>query len=582
VIGTDAAQTVSDREAKIIFSEVLGSNGRISGEARSVDFRDCIGLGIDDWVWATIDVLLNFLRSRARSTSSIAGYGDGMKVFFRYLTEGRPQPFVSSPAAVSAIHVAQYTVWLVTYGQANGWAIDWPRNRRNQLKAVLTKMFELGLVRGEPKRYFPVRNLQNRHGMKGSRHTSYSDPELARLVGALKADLVDCHHGRLTLNPSEVVANRYLIVATRSGANVTPLLEMSRDALLPGLLPGTMRMRTVKHRGRKVLDRMVKGVIAAAESDSDEGDDLIFALAEAAVIQRTLADTVDLVNDAPARIRSRVWLYRSTQNYTRGEVKCLSLATISKAAENMIRRHKLLGDDGLPLRVNSSRLRKSFGKRAFRISDGDIVVVANLLGNTPRVADLNYMTIDEQLKTDGARFIGQELTVRLRSDGTQTRAIAIHEESATKEGEPGKVVNTPVSACQNTLHGALAPNDGSNHCDMFVMCLFCPSFAVVGEPDDLWRLYSYQIFAKEELGHLNAIETSSDPHKQRLRDLYERAIPFIDEFPPRAFGAKLAGDAKARASHTLHPFWAYQIERARIRRGQSELDGDEGTQRDGR
>lgn len=129
---------------------------------------------------------------------------------------------------------------------------------------------------------------------------------------------------------------------------------------------------------------------------------------------------------------------------------------------------------------------------------------------------------------------------------------------------------TPTARCKDSLYGEMAPKDGMNHCRSFLLCLFCKSFAVVGEPDDLWRLFSFQSFLEAELAHMNAFHGSSlkdDIEVQELRGLMQRAIRFIDEFTVRQFGPKLPGEAKARAKAQLHPFWDHELRKARSLHG---------------
>jgi len=122
------------------------------------------------------------------------------------------------------------------------------------------------------------------------------------------------------------------------------------------------------------------------------------------------------------------------------------------------------------------------------------------------------------------------------------------------------VESTPVSSCRDTLHGEFAPRDGTNHCDRYVMCLFCSSFAIAGTVEELWRLFSFQAFAKEELDNLEAAFEFSGPADDLTEDLkarYRAAIPYIDEFVQRQFSAKIVAEARAKTSERLHPIWTH-------------------------
>jgi hypothetical protein len=123
---------------------------------------------------------------------------------------------------------------------------------------------------------------------------------------------------------------------------------------------------------------------------------------------------------------------------------------------------------------------------------------------------------------------------------------------------------TPVAGCGDALGGEHAPKNG-NPCDRFVMCLFCSSFAIVGTVDELWRLFSFQAFARSELAYLEerlGIERGSEERLGDLRDLRDRyrlAIPYIDSFTKQQFSVNRVKLARTKTSAGLHPFWVYQM-----------------------
>lgn len=548
--------------ATLVFSDILGPSERVH-QGRSVSLDEWLGRGIDSWVWSTLEAFRAMLRSGTRSTETVRVQCGLMKTFFAFVTKEVPSAHLGEPRRLRPAHVAQYAAWLQREAPEHGWTIDTVRVKYQSFKAVVRQMVSLGLVQEDMRRLFPPRALPNGN-REAAGQQALSDGEEHRLAQAIKADLADLHHARLQLNASEVIANRFLIVAMRTGSNLTPLLEMQRDALRPGLLPGTMRLRTVKHRGHKILERaLLRG--------SEVEQPILIPTDAVAVLERTLADTQDLLEDASPSLRARVWLYRSLRSQDYGQVAGLTYSVVSLSIERLIERRDLRADDGSPLKVNVSRLRKSFAKRAFRLSGADVVTTARMLGNTPRVADMNYLRVDDQLKAESAAYMESELVARLRGDEENPPQSIVIASSDTSEVE-----KTPVGGCRDTLYGGHAPKNGS-HCDLFVMCLFCPSFAVVGEEEDLWRLYSYQIFAQRELSRLQQrlAMNPGDAMTQRFLELYSQAIPFIDQLVPRSFGKARAERAKQRAHAHLHPFWAHQLHRVANVRGNAVDDGTE-------
>jgi hypothetical protein len=205
---------------------------------------------------------------------------------------------------------------------------------------------------------------------------------------------------------------------------------MRRDALAPGFLPGTIRMRTAKHRSKKIRGSLGRAAQqrkgtqpSEVQTKEQDEEDLVFDLSEGAVLQQAIASTRDLVQEAPTAFKQRIWLYRSETNAAKGNVTCLNPEALRDAIRSIVQRHNLLGDDGKLLRVNLSRLRKSRFDRALRATDGDIAITANLMGNTPRVAGTNYPSMNDARKAEAAGFMNDDYPALMRP-GTAPRQAA--------------------------------------------------------------------------------------------------------------------------------------------------------------
>lgn len=559
---------------------LLGIRSRAVIQQRNLDLSDWLGRGIDAWVWTAVACLKTLLLSGTRQTSTLITAQRALTHFFSYLTDKREVPRVATPAELSPLHVQEFIGWLHLHSQAVGWAAATPRVVYTQVKLVLQEMIAQGFIPSEPTRFFKYGVLPWHDSQ--SRQTSLSDTEQERLSKAIKTDLAANYHGRLKLIPRDVQALRLLVVAHRQGLNPTPLLELRRDALLPGVLPGTVRIRTHKYRSKRVATSIGR---AAPQSEAE----MTLSLAEGAVLQQAITSTASLVAEAPAELKQRVWLYRAIGcgRATKGAVISLTHNAMSMAIRALIARHRLLGDDGKPLRLNFSRMRKASFDRAMRVADGNLTITANLLGNTPRVAAAHYATMNDARQAEAAGFMNDDYTELVRSGpavgGGEHRGplhvITIQPPKAAHSTTPNtQAENTPVSRCTDTLNGEHAPRDGVNHCERYVMCLFCSSFAIVGTIDELWRLFSFQAFAKAELEFLDAtlgLQRTSDDVVEDLRDRYRLAIPFIDDFTQRQFPARNVRQARAKAEAGLHPFWVHQMaasRRARARLPDLERD----------
>ncbi|WP_207001352.1 hypothetical protein [Trinickia mobilis] len=571
------SQLVKSGKARIDMEALLGPHARFASNERSIDFTDSLGLGIDDWVWSVLACLQCILLSGTRESSTVAQYAKSLRVFFSYLATGLASPPITKPEELSPLHIDAFTGWLQARGRQRKQTVETNRTQFKNVKSVLMEMLMRGCIPRVPRGYLKNKTLPWQHG--GSRQTSLSEKEQEHVANAIKADLVAIHHGRLLLYPADVQALRLLLVAHRQGKSPTPLLELRRDAMTPGLFPGTIHMRTVKVRGRKVRNSVGRAASANArsrlESEDREIKDVVFALAEGAVLQQAINSTEDLVKEAPPRYRNRVWLYRSqANNKSRNSVTCLTSRTLAKAVSALIQRHNLVGDNGKVLRLNLTRMRKAFFDRAFRSTEGDSVKTANLMGNTPRVAGGNYPSMNEARQAGAAEFLGEDYTAMMRGsargDGdarSEPLVIKITPVRTASDGTPTTSLDrTPVSGCKDTLNGEHAPHDGRNHCDRYVMCLFCSSFGIVGQVDELWRLFSFQAFAKAELEYLDAMlgaERTTDVALEDLRDRYRISIPYIDQFTKRQFPARIVKEARAKTRNGLHPFWVHQMNMSR-------------------
>ncbi|WP_175804299.1 hypothetical protein [Burkholderia cenocepacia] len=566
-------------DACIDMVALLGREARFPQRIKTLDLRDWLGRGIDDWVCSSGFCLKAMLLSGARATASVTTYFGQLPYLFEYLagssqTSVPPRP--KFPSDLSPLHIQHFIGWLQKRAQAAGWRPSSTRNTYKAVKVVLAEMFEQGFIGGEPSRFF-------RHGAlpwsrEDSLQTSLSDAEQEHLAKAIKSDLVDVHHGRLPLKQGAVQGLRLLLVAHRQGLNPTPLLEMCRDALAPGFLPGTIRMRTAKHRSKKVRSSIGRAALdrqtPTQPNDQPAEQDLCFDLSEGAVLQQAIASTRELVCEARPALKQRIWLYRaeaSAGSTKRGNITCLDSKSLNRAIQGVIQRHNLLGDDGLPLRLNLSRLRKSRFDRALRTADGDIAITANLMGNTPRVAGANYPSMNAARKAEAASFMNGDYTALMRAEGQAPRRpeiqpVQVRPFKVNKDGASALPTPTPVSACSDSISGEHAPNDGRSHCDRYVMCLFCSSFAIVGTVDELWRLYSFQMFAQSELDYLDEAlgpERTANGPLEELRDRYRVAIPYIDDFTQRQFARSRVAQARARTAAGLHPYWQHQMAMSR-------------------
>lgn len=493
-----------------------------------IDLRPWLGRDFDDWVWAATTVLKARLHGGNYSVATIVSFAsNGLKVFLPYLTESQVEPMPARPSDMVSGDVARYIAWL-RLKYPNG---STAKNYYSAFKSLVVGLMDYGFIDQQPETLLPA-NPFPLNGAVTRGETPLSQSEMQRLATALKADLIAIHHGRFAGLESEAIVVLMLIIGMRSGLNVTPLLEMKRDCLGPHpFMPNLMLVKTFKRRGKgaqstSLRQTQIHDLAATIPMDG------------VAVLRKALELTQDLALNASVAIKDRVWLYRSSQRGQRkGQTLCLNMGRVHENTKAIVQRHRLLADNGYLLRVTLGRLRKTMENRLWKLSDGDLLSVATVMGHSPQVADNHYLRLDERTKAEGAKFIGEALPSKLRGED---------------------LVPTPTGSCKDSLRGALAPKDGSTHCAEFTHCLGCSSYAIVGTVNDLYRLFSFQRFLMSEVNYYATGEWNQwQRHHQDL-------IAQIDRIAGDNFFPEIVMQAKALAEKAPHSFWAIRMRQSRL------------------
>lgn len=489
---------------------------------RELDFTRYLGFGFDAWATQSAFVLNALLSAKKRSVCSIVNYAVyGLRAFFEFLACGIIKSPPKAPCFLTKQHLEAFISWLnVKY--PNGTSA---KGFYSTFKSLVFALSDYGFISADIDDLIPVRSFpDNYRRAKGAQPLSMS--EMQRLMAALKLDLISIHKASFAGNGAEAMTVMFLVIAARSGINTTPLLEAARDSLKPHpFIPNLRLISTFKRRGKGA---QLKAIRQNNLMDSHSS----IPLDGVAVLKKAIEMSDPLVALASEELRGYIWLYRSGQPGAKDHIALLTMGAVSYSAKRICDRHSLVDDDGKPLRVSVSRLRKTMASRLWQLSRGDIVEVSSVMGHSPVVADNHYLNITDDLKLEGAKFIGQVFANHLRCTD---------------------VTPTPSGNCQDTLYGAKAPKDGLNHCGEFNHCLSCPSYAIVGTEDDLYRLFSYQKFLLAESEYYLTDEWRG----WQARDF--GYVRLIDEFTSHNFKADIVIRAKARAESSPHEFWAAKI-----------------------
>ncbi|MGQ7815350.1 hypothetical protein ACUTAH_06705 [Metapseudomonas furukawaii] len=508
--------------------------GRNASSARSFDFARWYGAGIDPITYACQRQIERFLAGQegAVAARTVVGYClNGMRNFLdccvlRATAFGRDLAL----ADVNRDLIDGYLGHLAGLGVAT----IAQKTQYTSTKSVLQALGRRGLIplvaSGDaatfPKNPFPNSNRK----VKGE--TALSIRERQAFTVALRREIKPIWADGAPLT-GELLGLALLIVALHTGRNTTPLLEMARDCLRPHPKDDTVFLVLWKRRGYNTSK-------VALRSESDAGRLLESTPSVRTnverLIRRVMSLTEPLDGDAPDDLKGRVWLYRSRNGKSVGQVTVLSAAMLARATNHLVSKHGLIDSDGAPLRINISRLRKTFANRIFDLTDGDLATTAAALGNTLQVADQNYLAPDENARRNW-QFMGEVLVQELL-----TRTIG-----ATYR-------DTPIGLCADPVNGQYAPKREGETCMNFMNCLRCKHYAVTAE--DLYKLFSFYFRVLAERSRMDKRRWAREySHIPRLIDHYIVA----EGLRRGTFKAAAVEAARERARTQPHPFWSVDL-----------------------
>lgn len=486
---------------------------------RNIDLRRWLGKGIDAWVMACSDQLRAFIAGRELSPSTISSCAmNGLVHLFEFIVAfGEP----NRPQEMQPRHLRLYVGWL----KQKDLAYNTQKNYYVFTKSVLEALVRREVI-PDQKGLFPVNPFpDSRSQINGAKALSHL--ERSRLAHVLRDELIAIREKRFEGPESAALVVQVLAVAIRTGANPTPLLEARRDCLRKHpFLPNLMLLELFKRRGNATK-------LVNLRYSREDDNSLAIPMDGVALICSVREASEPLVVQARSEFQDRLWLYRAEGGRNVGRVVALDAQTLTNGISNLIARRDLRGDDGEPLHLNLSRLRKTLEQRLWVLSGGDLIATAALMGHHPTVADSHYLSCTQKIR-ENATFVGEALA-------------EIYEKGPSDEGVtpvlPGK---SPTGRCKDPYNGDKAPKNGKP-CDDFLSCFACSSYTIVGSPDDLYRLFSFYWFLEREITRARTADWQAE---------FRNTINLIDRFTADKFDAESVVAAKARAKSEPLPFWA--------------------------
>lgn len=508
--------------------------GRNSCNSRSFDFARWYGSGIDAIAYACQRQIERFLAGQEGSLSvaSVASYCQGgLRHFLDYCV----LQAVAFERELTLNDVSRSLIdGYLGHLSGQGTATITQKKFYSTTKAVLVALGQRGLLplitSGDtatfPRNPFPNSNRK----VKGE--TALSKRERQDFAAALRQAIKPIWIDGSPIT-GHLLAYALLVVALHTGRNATPLLEMGRNCLRPHPKDDTVFLVLWKRRGYNTSK-----VALRTESKAER---VLEAMPSVRInverlIRRVMVLTEPFDSEAPDDIKGRVWLYRSRASNSTSQVITLTSMSMDRSTARLVAEYDLKGSDGQPLRINISRLRKTFANRILELTDGDLATTASALGNTPRVADQNYLAPSEDARRNW-RFMGEVLVKELL---TATIGATYKE--------------NPLGRCGDPVSGQFAPKREGATCMNFMNCLRCKDYAVTAE--DLHKLFSF---------YFRVLSERSRMDKRRWARQYAHIPRLIDDYIVAEglrrgiFKAAAVDAARERARTQPHPFWSVDL-----------------------
>lgn len=494
---------------------------------RFYNFSRWYGAGIDAITYVCQRQIERFLATRDGdlSVATVVGYCEnGLRSFLDYL-------LIHSAAAHRELVLGDINRDIVDgflrfLEDDDRLATTSKKKRYDKVKAVLVAIGRRGLLRivdgaDEDSNTFPRNPFPNSNGAyKGA--SPLPKAQRRAFTAAVKTAVMP-----LLADGAEptgkLLAYALLVAALHTGRNTTPLLELDVDCLRPHPKKQMQFLVSYKRRGNNTSKVPLRD-----ENKFESTPSVLPTVVR--LIRRVIELTQPLRAEAPEHLKDRLWLYKSQGAYF-GKILALNDTTLKKAFAALVKDYGLTDADGKPLRINISRLRKTFANRINEILGDDLVTTAIALGNTPQVAGSHYLRPGEGAQRNW-KFMGLALTQELLTSTL------------------GATEKTPTGRCTDNKQGEHAPKNGAT-CMSFLDCLRCRNYVVTG--DDLYRLFSFYWRVVQERGRMD--KRKWQRHYSHIVRLIERDV-IEAGLKKKIFNQRAVDAARERARTDPHPYWS--------------------------
>ncbi len=494
----------------------LGSKG---GNGNNFNFASYYGKGFDDItnrVYYTAKSLLKNTNALAESTQlsylkcGFVYLADYLEIFRHSVGEDLTQ------ADITPALIEHYLVHL----RGSELSYTGQRNIYKSIKSLLVRMREKGYwsigninLNADffPKNPFPHSNKRYQ-GQK-----ALTPHEKRQVVVALKQAIKPIYSKTEPLSGYELTLC-LLAVAVQTGINTSPLLNMTTDSLSDHPLKDNRKLLTVfKKRGNATqLHNLRKS--ESLEIAQGVKLDVAYFIERAIELNASVRQAID---------SDLVFMYATQgggRNIQKGTATSLSETRLEPNICKFIKEYDLKDEDGKVLKLNISRIRKTFINGVYELSGESLLVAAQQAKHSGTSTLDYYLQAPEQSK----RNLGLMGEIRVKELTCDAASV-------------------PVGHCKDPINGDKAPKDGS-FCNDFLGCFRCKSFVITG--DDLHKLFSFYwaiIRNRDEFGRKD--------WKRHLRNVLkivdEEVVP---EFAKHGQLQRVEAE-KEHARISPHPYW---------------------------
>jgi hypothetical protein len=346
-------------------------------------------------------------------------------------------------------------------------------------------------------------------------HSPLTQQEKRQVVIALKLALQPIINiNRINPLTSYELTIAILAIAMQTGINTSPLLNMTINSLATHPLKANRKLLIVhKYRGNAT---QVHNLKQSEELKITKGIKLNVAL----IIERVIA----LNQRQRDEIKSNLLMIYKEKSRSR-KMTSLTDSSLYLNINKFAQKYNFTDDDGNPMVLNLSRIRKSFINGIYELSGENLIVTAKAAKHSRLNTSNYYLQAPEETKRN-LGIMGEIRVKNILSNDTEI---------------------TPLGQCKDTKYGDRAPKNGKI-CADFLGCFRCKSFVITG--DDLYKLFSFYwaiVRNRDSFGRKD--------WKRHLRNI----ITIIDteiepEFAKRDMLTTVQ-TMREKAKQTPHPYW---------------------------